>query len=493
MKRINLFNFRKKIAWKTTLWIWILTLSTMAVFIAYIIPYQKSILLTRMNNEATDLAITILHTNSSAFISGELGTVVLNLERIVPSSRSIKYVVLTKKDGESIIYYQKGWRIEDNTSDWLPSETDTAGFIIQSKIVNERVFHKPYRFTYSGIDWGWIHVGLSLENYDRTINQNVINIIIVTGAMVILGLIFSILFARKITGPITELDNTTRLIAGGKLDSKVFIKSGDELENLAESFNKMTDSLLKAYDELEEKVKERTSQLERANSKLENEILERKSIEASLYNSLTEKEVLLKEIHHRVKNNLQIISSLLNLQAIKLNNPEYFDLSKESQNRIKSMALVHEKLYQSKDLSKVDFRDYIVSLCEYISQSYYIENQKVKLEYDIEHLLVTIDSAIPLGLILNELITNSLKYAFRRNDSSSDQENIIQIKIKKDSNNNIILDFKDNGVGLPKDLVPQQSKTLGLKIVFNLAEQIESDIRVNSDNGTQFTLTFKQA
>jgi PAS domain S-box-containing protein len=207
--------------------------------------------------------------------------------------------------------------------------------------------------------------------------------------------------------------------------------------------------------------------------------------EKELKNSLAEKEVLLREIHHRVKNNMQIISSLLNLQIQFEDLDETISVLKESQGRIKSMAIIHEKLYQSSSLTNINFKEYIEKLILDIYYSYGILNGNIKSVLDIQDINLNIDTAIPLGLIINELVTNSIKYAF--------PENIGQISIKLESNRDQLeLTVADNGLGISKELVLKTSKTLGLQLVNSLINQLDGRLELDTIQGTKFKIIFKE-
>ncbi|MEA3421570.1 MAG: histidine kinase dimerization/phosphoacceptor domain -containing protein, partial [Acidobacteriota bacterium] len=216
---------------------------------------------------------------------------------------------------------------------------------------------------------------------------------------------------------------------------------------------------------LEKRVEERTSELNIANKELQEQITERKRAEARLNESLKEKEVLLKEIHHRVKNNMQIISSLLSLQAGRIKNKKMQEMFKVSQDRIKSMALIHQKLYQSKDLARIDFSDYIRSLTNNLFSIYRVGMEAINIKLDLDEFYLDINTAIPLGLIVNELISNSLKYAFREERAwgkGGKSQGEIRISLRSDNEGRTKLVVRDNGVGLPKDLDFRKTKSLGL-------------------------------
>ncbi len=214
------------------------------------------------------------------------------------------------------------------------------------------------------------------------------------------------------------------------------------------------------------------------------DITERKQAEKMIKQSLLEKEVLLKEIHHRVKNNMAIITGLLNLQsnAIK-SKTNIADAFKESVNRIRSMALVHEKLYKSDDFSKIEFREYIQSMANELVRSYDIYN-KVNVVYDLEDVELDINQAIPCGLILNELVTNSLKHAFPNKDKGT-----LWIQLTILSSNLLQLSVKDDGIGCKEEKI-ENSNTLGIQLVKNLSQQIHGKMEYTCDNGSQFNISF---
>lgn len=200
-----------------------------------------------------------------------------------------------------------------------------------------------------------------------------------------------------------------------------------------------------------------------------------------LQKSDEEKELLLKEIHHRVKNNLQVISSLLDLQAMK--NPDSAKQLLESQSRVKSMALIHQKLYQNENLSQIDFEDYLKSLTGFIHSTFAGE-RTTKLTCDAENIVIDVDRAIPLGLIVNELLTNAFKYAGEKS-----KELLIDIKLKKGKSQLILL-VVDNGPGINPDIDLNKPKSLGMRLVRRLSKQLKGELNYTFDNGARFEITF---
>ena len=214
------------------------------------------------------------------------------------------------------------------------------------------------------------------------------------------------------------------------------------------------------------------------------DITERKRAEEQITLALREKVVLLKEVHHRVKNNLQVITSLLNLQAQRAKNQEVLEMFLESKNRIKSMALIHEKLYRSADLARVDFGEYVRNLAENLLQSY--DARKIALRIDIEGMYLGVDAAIPIGLIINELVSNSLKHGFV--DGRPGEISIEMISTARDTYR---LRVGDNGVGLPEDIAIPKTESLGLQLIVSLTEQLNGRMEVARNGGTSFVIEFE--
>jgi len=211
-------------------------------------------------------------------------------------------------------------------------------------------------------------------------------------------------------------------------------------------------------------------------------ITERKKAEEQIKASLKEKEILLQEVHHRVKNNMQIISSLLNLQSRHVKDEESLGLFKSSQNRVKSMALIHERLYQSKDFSRIDVADYVQNLTNHLFITYGISKDAVKLKINIQDIFLDINTAIPCALIINELVSNSLKHAF-----PNGKKGMIKISMRPLGKREMELVVGDNGVGMPEDANLKNTKSLGLYLVSMLAEdQLHGEIKLDKTEGMAF-------
>lgn len=285
-----------------------------------------------------------------------------------------------------------------------------------------------------------------------------------------------IIFALSAARPIKKLIVATDKFKAGDLKYRAEIGRSDEIGLLAYSFNDMADGLEKTITE-----QTRTA----------------RNLEASL----KEKEVLLKEIHHRVKNNMQVIISMHMLQSRYIRTDNIGDMLKDIQRRIKAMALVHEKLYQSGDLASVNFYDYTKHLTNDIFRSFGSSISNIELEIDVENIYLDIDTSVLCGLIINELITNSLKYAFPtssagaagRPNGSSRGKITITMRRNEDSKSEIELIISDNGIGVPEDLDFRNTKTLGLHLVNTLVKQLDDgEVNLNRGKGTEFQIKFKE-
>lgn len=282
------------------------------------------------------------------------------------------------------------------------------------------------------------------------------------------------------------------------LESFLPIKDGDRIIGINTVCEEITErkrleverqqteeALRQAKNTLESRVAERTIELHQT-------ITELQAAEARIKNSLREKEVLLQEIHHRVKNNLGIVSSLLQMQIRRMQGSQAASVLQDSQNRIASIALVHEKLYRSKDLANINCDQYIQDLTIYLFDSYNISSTQIQLNVQVENVQLDVETMIPCGLIINELVSNALKHAFPNDHVGKVQVKFFQSNLSLQEKCQTIstLIVQDNGVGLPADFDIKQAKTLGLTLVQGLAKQIGATIEVFYHQGTEFKLTF---
>lgn len=214
-------------------------------------------------------------------------------------------------------------------------------------------------------------------------------------------------------------------------------------------------------------------------------LLQTRRLSVQVNQLLKDKEMLMKEIHHRVKNNLMVISSLLSLQSKYIKDEESKELFKESQNRAQSMALIHERLYRSIDMKSIDFADYIRSLTRDLFKTYSTQLGKIKLKMDVENVEIDIDNVVPLGLIINEMVTNSLKYAF-----PDDKDGSISINFHK-KKDEYQLEVSDDGIGIDPEFELEKSDSLGMMLINSLTHQIGGELELERSPGTTFRIKFK--
>lgn len=267
---------------------------------------------------------------------------------------------------------------------------------------------------------------------------------------------------------------------------KALEKANEELRSEIAARRRVEQELLEIHEKLEQRVLERTRDLMTANERLREEVKQRQVAEALLRSALQEREELFAEIHHRVKNNLQIVSSLLGLQADHMEDKKAAAALEDCRNRIKSMALIHEQLYQSKNVATIDFAEYIENLVRSVMHSHGKQPNNLKLETDIYRFHLPLQVAVPCGLIVNELVTNAVKHAFDENEIGT-----IWVKCHRTDYGTCRLTVGDNGKGLPAGFDLRSCTTLGLQLMLNLAEsQLGGSVHVESRGGTRFTVEF---
>lgn len=255
------------------------------------------------------------------------------------------------------------------------------------------------------------------------------------------------------------------------------------LKEIAES----AEALQKAHDELETRVEKRTAELAKANEKLLIEIMDRERAREALKDSLSEKEVLLREIHHRVKNNLQIISSLLDMTSMQTGNQDAIDVIAEARARINTMALIHTLLYHSDRVDQIHMGSYVQRLVDYLSQVYGAKTGLVTPVIEPSDVYLAMRQAVPCSLVLNEVISNAFKHAFEEG-----QKGTIRISLQRLPNDRIVIRVKDDGIGIPEDIDIDKVESLGLRLTRNLVqEQLMGEIRFNRDMGTDIVIEFE--
>ncbi len=244
---------RKSILFRTTFLSWMIVVFTVVIFVLFMIPYQRAQLLGEMIARSKVTFTSIAQVTVTSILLEDYSTVVDHCTTVLKKNPSILYVVITRHDGFSLVHTKENWSQEQLAGMWIPTKKDLPkkGQFIQSSLVKQTVFHQSFHFTYSGIDWGWIHIGLSPEAFYADLKSLYFRTLWISLLSITVGMAASYSFARNLSKPILLLDQVTRRVGAGDLSARVEISTGDEVENLANSFNRMTQALLKSKEELE--------------------------------------------------------------------------------------------------------------------------------------------------------------------------------------------------------------------------------------------------
>jgi PAS domain S-box-containing protein len=241
----------RKIFLRAAVFSWILVIGALSLYLAFTLLEQKQIVVDNLGSEAQNIAASISQVTATAIVAEDYSSAIDHCMKVLKDSPSILYVVITRNDGFSLVQTKAGWKQQRLGGLWLPksARTSSSGFL-ESGLIGKEVFHFSYPFGYSGIDWGWIHIGLSLDKYRRILHDLYFRTAILSVACILLALATSLAFSRKLTAPINVLDHVTRKVASGDLSAKADVRTGDELESLADSFNRMTEALQESRREL---------------------------------------------------------------------------------------------------------------------------------------------------------------------------------------------------------------------------------------------------
>ncbi len=298
------------------------------------------------------------------------------------------------------------------------------------------------------------------------------------GMLFLIGLALSAILAvialfmgRRMARPIQNLADAAQKIGQGQFDKRIDIHARDELGDLARAFNHMADEL------------QRTTA---SRKDLEREIAERKQAEASLHKALEDKKTLMREIHHRVKNNMQVISALLRMHGRRTDDAALQITFNECQDRITAMALIHEALYESEDLARIDFKIYLRRLCRHLSQAHEARGKEIALMVDHCDVALDMDQGVAVGMLIAELVSNAFKHAF-----SPGQVGAVSVRMTNTGSETIELTVADDGRGLPPDFDIEKPHSLGLRLVVAaVTRELRGSIRVEQNGGTRFVIQF---
>jgi two-component sensor histidine kinase/HAMP domain-containing protein len=437
---------------------------TLAALATGVVLHERKLLNGHTADRAAIIAASMKGV-SDAFVDDDYATVTDHCMTMVDSSENVLYAVVTRaSDGFSLIH-TPGARWEDDTLDgiWIAPAKGDGVREIDSELAGQAVFHGSYPFYYKGVHWGWIHIGLSKEAHA----SNLRNVLYIVGLLalpaLLLGVASSFIFARRLTRPILALKRFAENVARGNLDEKAEIKTRDEVGQLAAAMNQMTGDLKRSQERIQESLR----------------------LEARA----REHEILIKEIHHRVKNNMQILSSLMRMQGRVTESEALKNILRDGEARVMSMSLIHEKLYQSKSLSDIDFGAYCETLTSQLVQMLAAPGDDLSVKVDAEGIALPLDTALPCGLMINELISNAIKYAFPDRSGGT-----ITISVVSEGEGNYHMVVADDGVGMPP-LEERRKGSLGMRLVDMLSDQLDGHFEIKSQpgEGTQITIHFKES
>lgn len=438
----------------------LVTILTVGVFTVRFVGHEREVLYQHLKDRAETVALALDAVANQAFEEGEFSPAVTQALRMVSADEDVLFVVFTPTDGASRVQLVSGSTRRDLGPAWRPKSDDQLEGLREGGLLDGEVFHHTRTImAASGASPGWLHVGLSTRQYREGLHSLLQIVVGLAGPGLLIGVLMSFIFANRLTKPIGELKRFARRVAAGDLESRVEIASNTELGLLGDTMNQMVHDLHQSQS------------------------AEKASMEREA--RLREQEILLKEIHHRVKNNLQILSSLLRMQARRAPSEEMKGMLKESESRIRSMGLIHEKLYQSRRLSVIDFKSYVNQLAGQLVSMHQVADQKLNLEVDIEGVELPLDTAMPCGLIINELVSNSLKYAF-----VDGRDGEIAIKVTPEGEQSYRLEVSDNGVGMKLPVAGERRHSLGMNLVEMLVEQLNGDVSYRNGDGMTTDIRF---
>lgn len=416
------------------------------ILFAETVIYQK--LFTKIQNRGAFMAKSTAADCITPILTERFFEIEMMFKDMISSEKDIVYVFVMNKDRRILAHtFTRGFPEELRTA----HEVNHLQQYSVKKLTTDKGPVLDIGVPLLRGEAGVLHLGISEDSIKKDVNEIVLLITIVSLCVMIAGGLAATSFSSLITRPLIRLAKAAEAFGRGEMTEKVIITSDDEIGALSEIFNTMVEK--------------------------------RKQSEEQTRHSLKEKEVMLKEIHHRVKNNMQVIYSLLNLQSRRITDSSVQAIFEESRNRINSMALIHEKLYRSTDLAYIDFKGYLKSLTDGIAHSY--RRNDVSISVDMDPVALDVNVGIPCGLIVNELVSNSLKYAFPEG-----RKGTIRVGININSEGDYVLFVEDNGIGFPAGIDFRNTRSLGMQLVNMLTLQIHGSIELSVTEQTKFSITF---
>jgi len=511
---------RRSILLRTALLSWIVVILALVLFMAFIIPYQRDILRDRLESTAAVIATSIDQVTVTSIVVEDYSPVIEHCLKVVRERPTVLFLVVTRRDGFSLVHRADSWSFLQLGEAWKP-ESAPRGEFTDSELVGEEVFHYAYPLTYSGIDWGWIHIGLSLEQFTADLRTIFVRTIMLGVLCMLAASAVSLFFARRVSRPILQLNRITERIAAGDLEARVDITTGDEVESLAHSLNQMTDALRKGRDEQEFRVEERTAELRATNAKLLAEIAERRRAEEAQMaaeQKLEEQRAL--SMH---SDRLRSLGEMAAGIAHELNQPlvgvrglaehiligmeRGWELSTETlRNRLAGIVeqadrmvhiIEHVRMFAREAgkprLSLVQVNQVVQSAIDMLRVQFRSHGLEMKAELTAELPLVEINSFSLEEVVLN-LLNNARDAVEEKAGPGEEWSGNVLVRTSLEDGA-VKIEVMDSGAGIPEDLLehvfdpffttkdPDKGTGLGLSISRTIIEEAGGRIQIRSAPG----------
>jgi two-component sensor histidine kinase len=410
------------------------------------------------------------------------------IEEVFQSAKQntdLLYIVILEKSGKPVSFFN---RAIANNANYLEAKNNNY---ISSNGMIYRIM-KP--ILYRNQEIGQLYLGLSLKELREKTAGIRVNIALQSLIIFVVGMIALYGISTIITRPLRKMTETAERISKGDMEHRASVSSKDEVGQLAESFNKMVDNLINVHNDLEsvyneladekikleKKVEDRTKELQR-------EIHDREWAEGKVRLALDEKEILLHKLHDSVKYSMKVMSDLFELQGEDIKDKGLLGILRENRSRINTIALIHDKFYRSLDFTKVDFKKYVMDLTSQLFNLYAVNRDVIQLKINIDSVFLNHKTALACGLILNELVSNSIKHGFHKGRRGE-----VGVELYFDGRDVFTLIVSNNGVKLPKDFEVKNPETFGLKMVNKLTDQLHGVLEVNRYPETSFIIAFAE-
>jgi two-component sensor histidine kinase len=440
---------------------------TVGILAAFMLKFQGRAIKNDLEDRAQAIGRDLQAPAITAALADDYAVIIEAMKERLLATSEARYIVLSLRDGRAFVVERpQQWREQTlKGPDWQPADTDRGGRLTRTELAGGRVFHASMPIHAAGQPWGWIHVGLALEHYEASLRGLWQITGLVCGGTFLLAGLASFVCARNLTQPIRAVQQFAQRVAAGTLSTRLDLHTHDEIGDLAESLNTMMTSLSLSQEKLRHSLSDQAS--------------------------LREKDVLLREIHHRVKNNMQMLSSLMRLQSRTVEDDKTRAILRESEARIRSMGLIHERLYQSENLSSIHLPGYLGTLTEELISMAGPPGSRPRLQLGVAPFSLGLDTALPCGLIVTELVQNALKYAFPGPGAA--MRGHIAVSLGRNHDGTLSLVVMDDGVGVPPGFDPLAGRSLGMRLVKMLADQLHGRVLFSGEGGVRVEVNFRES